>query len=144
MAGHRARAIRLTRRTGAPYAAALASRSKAWKQPRFFFPRLFRRQRKEGESVTDIVAAQDRLQRALSRLETAQRALIERPAAPQAQNGGEATSELIGSLAAVQRENTELTALAQAIGARLDKTIERIETILASEGASDGDEGDRA
>lgn len=85
--------------------------------------------------MTDIAAAQERLQRALTRLEAAQSALVDRPV-PGAADGGQASAELVGTLEAVQRENTELTALAEAIGDRLDKTIERIEALLAAE---DGD-----
>lgn len=82
--------------------------------------------------MTDIAAAQDRLQRALTRLESAQRALIDRPP-PMTDDTRAATVQLIGSLEAVQRENSQLTALAEAIGDRLDKTIERIDTLLAAD-----------
>lgn len=90
--------------------------------------------------MTDIAAAQERLQRALIRLEAAQSALIDRPAPEPESNapasGGPETAELVNSLEAVQRENTELTALAEAIGARLDKTIERIDTLVESTSAA--------
>ncbi len=89
--------------------------------------------------MTDIIAAQDRLQRALARLESAQRALIQRRAQAAPVANASPSADLIASLEAVQKENNELSTLAQAIGARLDKTINRIETLLAEDDAGDGE-----
>ena len=88
--------------------------------------------------MTDIIAAQDRLQRALARLESAQRALVQRRAQGASAANASPSGELIASLEAVQKENNELSTLAQAIGARLDKTIDRIETLLAEDETGDG------
>jgi division protein CdvB (Snf7/Vps24/ESCRT-III family) len=92
--------------------------------------------------MAGIQAAQNRLDAAVTRLEQAyagyRRKLALQPAAAAAARSavtgdqvGPDIDSLIRSLESTQRENTELTDIAETIGDRLDKTIERLQTVIS-------------
>lgn len=109
--------------------------------------------------MAGIQAAQTRLDAAVSRLEQAyaayRRKLAQQPAAAAAHaavtgdQAGPDIDSLIRSLESTQKENIELTDLAETIGERLDKTIERLQTVISaaaleqSEAASAGQDPGR-
>jgi hypothetical protein len=88
--------------------------------------------------MAGLQAAQTRLDDAVSRLEQAYDAYRRKLAAgPVAGVGGAAGStagpdidSLIRSLESTQKENIELTELAETIGSRLDKTIDRLQSVI--------------
>lgn len=88
--------------------------------------------------MAGIQAAQTRLDDAVTRLEQAydayRRKLAARPAAADGGPGGDPAGpdidSLIRSLESTQKENIELTELAETIGTRLDKTIDRLQTVI--------------
>ena len=110
--------------------------------------------------MAGIQAAQTRLDAAVIRLEQAytayRRKLALQPAAASAARAavtgdqvGPDIDSLIRSLESTQKENAELTDLAETIGERLDKTIERLQTVISaaaleqSEAASADRDSDR-
>ena len=110
--------------------------------------------------MAGIQAAQTRLDAAVTRLEQAyaayRRKLALQPAAASAARAavtgdqvGPDIDSLIRSLESTQKENTDLTDLTETIGERLDKTIERLQTVISaaaleqSEAASADPDSDR-
>ena len=93
--------------------------------------------------MAGIQAAQTRLDAAVTRLEQAytayRRKLALQPAAASAARSavtgdqvGPDVDSLIRSLESSQKENTDLSDLAETISDRLDKTIERLQTVISA------------
>ena len=88
---------------------------------------------KRPTAMAGIQAAQTRLDAAVIRLEQAydayRRKLALQPAVAGAQGGPDIDS-LIRSLESTQKENADLTELAETIGERLDSTIDRLQGVI--------------
>lgn len=103
--------------------------------------------------MAGLQAAQNRLDAAVTRLEQAydayRRKLALQPAAAAAARAavtgdqvGPDIDSLIRSLESTQKENTELTELAETIGDRLDKTIDRLQTVIGGITLQEAEDGD--